>query len=373
MRTLHSLAAGEVGGLERVVSALASGHRASGHHVCVGVVLEPSCTDHPFVRALDDRGVEVVPIYVGRRSYLAERAAIARLCRSFRPDVFHTHGYRPDVVEAGVARRQGIPTITTVHGFTGGGWRDRLYERIQRRAFRNFSAVVAVSQPLSAALVRDGIARDRVHFIRNAWDDAGPCLGREQARRALGLPREGIRIGWVGRISYEKGADVVLEALALLRDTGIALSVVGDGRARAELQARAVALGIGSRVTWHGTVLEAARMYQAFDVFVLSSRTEGTPIALFEAIAAGVPVVATAVGGVPDVVSRAESVLVPSGSPAALAAAVTQTLANPAAALERARAARRRLEREFALEPWLERYEALYESLRSPRAALVNR
>lgn len=373
MRILHCLAAGEVGGLERVVCSLASGHRALGHHVSVAVVLGPTPTDHPFVRLLEDRGLHVAPIHVASRSYLAERAAIAALCRRLRPDVFHTHGYRPDVVDAGVARPLSIPTVTTVHGFTGGGWKDRLYERIQRRAFRRFSAVVAVSQPLREALIRDGVRPDHVHVIRNAWGESVTFLDRKSARGVLGLPPEGLRIGWVGRMSHEKGADVMVDALAMLGDTRVTLSVFGDGGARGAVEARAAALGIGSRITWHGTVHEAARLFPAFDVFVMSSRTEGTPIALFEAMAAGVPVVTTAVGGVPDVVSRAEAMLVPSEDPAALAAAVTQTLENPAAALERARAARERLQREFALQPWLERYEALYGVLSTPRAALVDR
>ena len=339
----------------------------------MAVVLGARPTDHPFVRTLRDRELDVVPIHVATRGYLAERAAIASLCRRLRPDVFHTHGYRPDVVDAGVARRLGVPTVTTVHGFTGGGWKDRLYERIQRRAFRRFGAVVAVSQPLRDALLRDGVRRERVHIIRNAWGETEMPLDRQDARRALGVPPEGVRIGWVGRMSHEKGADVIIDALALMGDARITLSMVGDGSARAAIEARAAGLGIGSRITWHGTVHDAARVFPAFDVFVLSSRTEGTPIALFEAMAADVPVVATSVGGVPDVVSRDEAMLVPSEDPAALATALAETLGSPAAALARARAARERLQREFALKPWLERYEALYATLRSPRAARVDR
>jgi glycosyltransferase involved in cell wall biosynthesis len=163
----------------------------------------------------------------------------------------------------------------------------------------------------------------------------------------------------------------MIDALALMGDRRITLSLLGDGGARGGVQARAAALGIEGRITWHGTVPEAARMFRAFDAFVMSSRTEGTPIALLEAMAAGVPVVATAVGGIPDVVSQAEATLVPSENPAALAAAVTEILRNPAGALERTRAAQRRLEREFALQPWLARYEALYGALHPPRGALV--
>src|SRR6266849_1325824 len=149
MIVLHVLAAGEVGGLERVVRSLAAGHRALGHAVRVAAVLEPRSSTHPFVRALDGEGLEIIAITVERRAYLKERAAVAALCSRLHPDVVHTHGYRADIVDAGVARRLGIPTVTTVHGFTGGDWKNRLYESLQRRALRRFDAVVAVSRPLA--------------------------------------------------------------------------------------------------------------------------------------------------------------------------------------------------------------------------------
>jgi len=372
MIVLHILAPGEVGGLERVVRSLATGQRKVGHRVCVAPVLAPTVSEHEFVRSLDGSGVEVAPIKVGSRSYLAERRAIGDLCRRLRPDIVHTHGYHADVVDAGVGRRLRIATVTTVHGFTGGDWKNRLYERLQRHAFRQFDAVVAVSKPLGEALRSAGVPRDRLHVIPNAWDGAVAFLERQAARRALGLPPDGFRIGWVGRTSNEKGPDVMLEALALLRDSPVTLSMVGDSAQRRGLRARADALGVAARTTWHGRVGEAASMLPAFDVFVLSSRTEGTPIVLLEAIAAGVPVVATTVGGVPDVVSSAEALLVPSNDPASLAAAVRDTLANPEAAAVRAGAARRRLEREFAAQPWLARYETLYRAIAKRRTALVS-
>ena len=373
MVILHVLWPNAVGGLERVVRSLATGHRALGHRVCVAVIHEREQEDHPFSDALADSGVEVIPIRVAVRAYRTERAMIAALCERLRPDVVHTHGYRPDVVDAGVARRLKIPTVTTAHGFTGGGWKNRLYERLQRYAFRQFDAVVAVSRPLAEALARDRVLRGRIHEIRNAWDDAVAFLDHSAARRELGVPDDGFRLGWVGRVTHEKGPDVMVQALALLGDTAVRVSMLGDGRERDPLQKRGQALGVAARMTWHGNVAEAASLFRAFDVFVLSSRTEGTPIALFEAMAAGVPVVATAVGGVPEVVSPAEAILVPPDDPARLADAVRETLRNPAAARERARAAQRRLEREFAVQPWLERYDMLYHTLAQRGAALVGR
>src|SRR5438128_119439 len=108
----------------------------------------------------------------------------------------------------------------------------------------------------------------------------------------------------------------------------------------------------------------AGRLLRAFDVFALTSRTEGTPVALFEAMAAEVPIVAAGVGGVPDVVSTGEALIIPPEDPRAVATALREVFRNRAAARRRACAARERLEREFGLALWLQRYEAVYRAVR---------
>src|SRR5881296_1071188 len=335
MVVLHILAPGVVGGLERVVRSLAAGHAALGHRVPVGVVLKPASSEHPFGHALRHARLEVITLPVAPRAYLAERAAFAGVCDRVRPDVVHTHGYRADLVDAPVARRLGIPTVTTVHGFTGGDWKNRLYERMQRRAHRKFDAVVVVSRPLMVQLIQDGVPPHRLHLVQNAWQGITPPLERLAARRALGIPARAFHVGWVGRLSVEKGPDVLLDAIGHLGDLPIVVSVLGTGRERGVLLDRARALGLAERIHWHGVVPGAARLFSAFDVFVLSSRTEGTPVVLFEAMAAGVPIVATGVGGVPDVMSSTESVLVSPDDPVALAAEILGVYERPAAAQQR--------------------------------------
>jgi glycosyltransferase involved in cell wall biosynthesis len=357
---LHLVAPGAFGGLERVVQILGSGLRASGHEVHVaGIVGEATAAD-AFFAPLSAAGVQTHPVVVSNRAYGRERAAVAALCRRLQPDAVHTHGYRPDVLDAGVARRCGLPVVTTVHGFTGGQWRNRFYQYLQWRAFRQFDAVVAVSRPLCDRLVRAGVPRSRIHTVPNAWRRSGPVLDRAAARRTLGIPRHDFVVGWVGRLSHEKGPDVLLDALPRLNGLPLTVSISGDGVEQRPLQVRAGALGIADRIRWHGVVPDAEQVFPAFDVLVLSSRTEGTPVVLFEAMAAGIPIVATAVGGVPDVVSPEEAVLVGSENPAALAAGVREVYEFPAAAAQRARAARLRLEREFGVGPWLERYVDIY-------------
>jgi len=362
---LHVVAPAEFGGLERVVTMLAGGMRGLGHDVHVAAIVEGPRAARTFLAPLAAAGVHTSALEAQGRAYLAERAGIAQRCREVRPDVVHTHGYRPDVVDAGVARRLGIPVVTTVHGFTGGGWRNRLYEWLECRALRRFDAVVAVSRPLVERLRAAGVPTSRLHQVRNAWGPAGPPLDRAAARRALGLPPGGFAVGWLGRLSHEKGPDVLVEALPHVHDLSLIACVAGDGAMRASLQARAGALRLNGRIRWQGVVPDAARALAAFDVCVVSSRTEGTPIVLFEAMAAGVPIVATTVGGVPDVVSPREALLVPPNDRIALADAIRDVYGDPATARERARAASARLERDFALAPWLEAYESIYRTVAS--------
>src|SRR5690606_1726156 len=102
----------------------------------------------PYADTLASAGARVVRLPISGRDYRAERAQVSRLCGEIKPAVMHTHGYRCDVLMAGVARRHGIPQVTTVHGFTGGDWKNRTYEFLQKRAFRGFSRVVVVSKKL---------------------------------------------------------------------------------------------------------------------------------------------------------------------------------------------------------------------------------
>jgi glycosyltransferase involved in cell wall biosynthesis len=164
-------------------------------------------------------------------------------------------------------------------------------------------------------------------------------------------------------LSHEKGPDLFLEAFARCRDHRLHASIIGDGRERAELEALARALGINERVRFCGQLDDAARYFAAFDVFVMSSRTEGAPIVLFEAMAAEVPVVATSVGGIPEIIARGEAALVPPGDTDALARAIDEVVSSPEQARERSRAALETLRSDYSADGWLANYESLYARL----------
>ena len=362
LNILHVTAPGRVGGLESVVRALATGLAARGHQLSVFASTADHPADHPLLAGLREAGVQIYLPGQSSRNYLRERAAIRNAMRASEARILHTHGYRSDVIGLAAASGTPVKTVTTAHGFTGGGWKNRMYERFQLRAFRKFDAVVSVSRPLAQRISASGVANHRVRLIPNAFGGAG-AVSQTAAREALGLRGEQFVVGWVGRVTREKALGVMLESLRQLRDLPVMLVVVGEGREREILMRRALESGLDDRIKWLGMVPDSARYFSAFDLYALSSRTEGTPITVLEAMEAGVPIVTTAVGGIPDMVSDKEAWLVPTDDPAALAAAIRDAWNRPDERRSRTGAARRRLATQFAITPWLDRYEALYREL----------
>lgn len=357
LRVLHVIAPATVGGLERVVCTLTRAQRGAMVDVRVAAVVEPGVSDHPVVAELRHSGIPVEVVTVPPRSYLAERREIAAICTRWNPDLLHTHGYRTDLIDSPVGAWLSIPRVSTFHGFTGGDLRNRVYEWLERRAARGMDAVVAVSRPLHDQLAGSGISAGQLHLVPNAHEPRGDFLDRAAARSALGLPADGVIVGWLGRLTKEKGPDVFLDAMGFLRDDGIAGSVIGEGAERASLEVRARGR---VKVRFHGLIANAGRYLRAFDVFVLSSRTEGTPMVLFEAMDAGVPIVATRVGGVPEVLRPADALLVDGDRPSALAGAIRAVVRDPHSARLRVESARQRLVATYGTQAWVEQYNSVY-------------
>ena len=168
----------------------------------------------------------------------------------------------------------------------------------------------------------------------------------------------------MGRLGPEKACDLFIEALATIRDAEWTAVIVGAGPERPNLEALARARGVADRLVWTGSIAGAAELFPAFDVFALSSRTEGTPMVVLEAMAAGVPVVATAVGGVPDLLDDGSAGwLVTPGDPVALGGSLRQALEDGAEVGRRVDRAQVRVRDVYALDPWLDRCEEVYRHL----------
>ena len=358
-RLLHVIAASPVGGKERVVQTLAAvQHRRRSGTVAVLVLCEREGAEGSLVTGLAAAGVPVAIHSRSGRDYRGTVRQIRKAVADVRADVVHSHGYEADVLCALALHGRNIELVSTAHGFTGGGWRNRLYERLQVFAYRSLDRVIAVSEPLAQQLAARGVAESHIVTIPNAGPPPVQLLSRQDARLKLGLPQEGWTCGWVGRLSHEKGPDLLVEAVVRMGSDAPAVSIIGGGRMEDELRSRIDAENLPIRL--HGIVDEAAALLKAFDCLVLSSRTEGTPMILLEAITAEVPVIATRVGGIPDTVTESEAILVAAESPQALADAICDVRTDPDAALVRAASAADRLRAESDVASWVDAYEEVY-------------
>lgn len=240
--------------------------------------------------------------------------------------------HRPRVVQSGQflsnwhcrwSKPAGALLVTEEHGFND--WMKGYHRALDRLAAPRSDAILAVSGAV-AAHVRErlGPRHPPVEVLHNPVDPAlldAPDR-RAQTRRRLGLG-EGLVIGTLGTLRGEKAHDVLLQAVALLRDLDPTLLVVGDGPRAPALRAQAAQLGIGDQVVWHGRDTDRAGLLDAMDLFAFPSRSEGLGIALLEAMGRGRAVVAAATGGIPEVVKDGVTGrLVPVESPQALAAAL---------------------------------------------------
>ena len=269
---------------------------------------------------IDESGRFDVSVLPRLRDALAQRGAT----------VIQTHGYRPSALVR-TLRTLGWTSAAWVgfyHGATAEDWKVRLYDALDRRLLRSADQVVVMSRPQMALF--DGMS-ERVSLVFNAVLDAEATTG---ASRVTPLPPAvpgRARVAAIGRLSPEKGVDVLLAAAALLRDEGHAVEwlVAGDGPERAALERQRAALSLGNVVHFLGQVHDVSALYRAIDLLVIPSRSEGLPNVLLEALRHGRFAVSTRVGAVPDVLDGTRAgIVVPPEEPRALADAVVRALAE---------------------------------------------
>jgi glycosyltransferase involved in cell wall biosynthesis len=247
---------------------------------------------------------------------------------------------------------------------------------VQRWSWSRVDCLLSVSTRLAERMAHDiGFPPERVRTIHNGVELARFTgrPSRADARAALGLPSDAPVVGTLGRLVAVKDHATLLDAAARLSREGLNPFVIiaGDGPLRRDTEERAVALGIAPRIRLLGHRKDVETVLAALDVFVLSSRSEGLNNTILEAMAAGLPVVATRVGGADEmVIDGVTGLLVSPGSDEALAAALRRLLANAGQAAAMGRAGRARVERDFDLVKTVQKYERLYRTLAHERGCV---
>jgi glycosyltransferase involved in cell wall biosynthesis len=313
-------------------------------------------------------GIPVHDLQMPRKWRLDALWRLYRLMRRERPAILHTFLFHANILGRVLGRLAGVPLI--ISGERTMGMESRCRYRLNQITQGLADRVVCVS-PQVADFVLDkvGIPREKVVVIPNGVDIAHweRLPDRREAREALGLPLDGTLVGVIARLDPVKRLDVLLRALAALE--GVSAVVVGYGPQEDRLKSLAEELGIEGRVRFAGHQRDVRPWLAALDVFVLSSDWEGMSNALLEAMAARLPVVATATGGTPDVVLDGKTgFLVPPGDPPALARALGRLLTDPGLRERMGQAGRHRVGELFSVDLMVERTESLYENLRAGQA-----
>jgi glycosyltransferase involved in cell wall biosynthesis len=304
------------------------------------VTTQRAGTDNELMRAAREQGL---PVDVVPERFAFDPRVLAHMARSIRqraPDIVETHDFESHflfLALKGVGAVSGVRWVAFHHGYTRMSSRVRAYQQLDRVSLRHADRVVTLCRPFVEQLVSRGVRRDRIDVISNAViPQARPASAALTALRAsLGLTDSDKILVSVGRLSREKGHADLIDAFRILLERGkcadCRLLLVGDGGERAALQSKAASLG--NRVLFAGHQADPWAYFCIGDVFVLPSHTEGSPLVLFEAMAAGLPIVATSVGGVPEVVEdQRTAILVPAMDATRLAESIALIVDNRAAA-----------------------------------------
>ncbi len=349
------------GGTERLVIDISRALAAEAEvHCC--------CLDAPgeWAGQLAEAGIGVSALArrPGFRPGLARR--IAAIAAAQRATVLHCHHYTPFVYGyLASLLRPATRVVYTEHGRLSDA-PPSAKRRLANALFgRTRARVFAVSEDLRRHMIAEGFPAARVAVVHNGIDPGPPAspARRAAARAALGVSAETLCAVTVARLDPVKDLATMLEGLALARAGGLpcTLTVIGDGPERAALERRASAPGLAGAVTFLGQRDDVRALLPAFDLYLNSSVHEGVSVTILEAMAASLPVVATAVGGNPEVVAEPETgLLVPARSPERLAAAIGRLATDPEGRQAMGAAARRRLEQRFSFERMLASYRAAY-------------
>jgi glycosyltransferase involved in cell wall biosynthesis len=351
VKITHVVIGGEIAGGQIVALQLARAARHAGHEVAF---VSPSAG--PFVELVRGEGFAAAVIPVGGALDLA---SIARLRRRLRgTDVVHTHAHFTINVAVRIAGRlAGARVLAHMHienAFRTGPTR-RLQVAIDNATARLCFAIVAVSDATRAQLLRQGYPAGRVVTVHNGVDSVGPA---PPIRLAVGAT-----VLEVARLAEVKGQRTLLAALRGLDASAVlvGLDLERGGSYERELREEAERLGVADRVVFAGQRDDVPGLLAGCDVVCLPSSVEGLPLVVLEAMAQGRPVVATAVGGTPELVVDGETgLLVPPGDAVALAGALGKVLRDPGLARRLGEAGRRRVHASFSLAAMTERVLGLY-------------
>jgi len=295
-----------------------------------------------------------------------------RVIREHDLNLIQTHGYKSNTIGFFLKLLCRLPWIGFAHGFIEESRKLRFYNRIERLVLRRADRVVAVSDSMKTLLTRHGVTPQRIRVIHNAIDptEAVPSMSGAEIRQRYGLTPGQKVIGVIGRLNPEKGQLVFLKAMEKTARSfpGVRALIIGDGQDRAMLERFCQDQGLSDHVVFLGHQEKIADYYQVLDLLVSPSLSEGLPNTVLEAMSFGVPVLATAVGGVPEIIQNGNGMIVPPNDPVALAERMIELLRDDTLRQAIGLKGKNSLYPRFAPDNRVRQIVNLYEELLSDRA-----
>jgi len=295
----------------------------------------PAKSPNEFVTAARKLGLEVSIIKERFRFDTRVIPALRKIVERTQPDIVLTHQVKSHLLMKVSRLWRKYPWVAFHHGYTTTDRKMRAYNMLNRWSLPRADRVITVCEAFARELSVDGVQRRRIHVQHNSIrpEPLGTSEEAKALRNRLGIAPDEHLVLSVGRLSREKAHIDLLAAFNYLRentpDIKSTVVIVGEGPERASLAAAAASFGLSERVIFAGEVSNVQPYYAAADVVVLPSHSEGSPYVLLEAMAANVPLIATAVGGVPEMVEDEESaLLVPARDAPAMAAAIARVLTD---------------------------------------------
>jgi glycosyltransferase involved in cell wall biosynthesis len=295
-------------------------------------------------------------------------AQLLHICRRERVSIWHGHDYKSNLLGLVVRRFWPMRLVTTVHGWVHQTRRTPLYYRIDRFCLPRYERVLAVSSDLYNQCRSSGVPADQCLLIENGIDCAEFCRRRTtgEAKEDLGLARRRLVLGAVGRLSAEKGFDLLIRAADQLLEDGfdLELLIIGEGDERKRLEALIDSLGRSDHIRLLGYRADVRELYEAMDIYALSSIREGLPNVVLEAMALEVPVVATRVAGLPRLIADGDNgLLVEPGDLARLTQTLARLLVDTQMRRRLSRAGRETIETHYSFAARMDKVRAVYDDL----------
>ncbi len=366
----HIIDSGGLYGAEKVILNLLEEQQRRHSHPKLISIGDDGVPEKAIETESRKKNIDVIALRFKNGFNIHGTRQILSTLEATKSDIIHSHGYKGDILLGFYPRHlRKIPMLSTLHGWTSTRLfsKMRIYEFVAALSLTRIDRVVVVSR------IMQDHPRLRMFGIKAAYIPNGiPALDFDKRyfptlhTELTDTIKNKFKILAVGRLSPEKGFEVLIQALPRLNSRGIdcCLVIVGEGDEKYRLTQIAVEEGVADRVHMIGYVPDAYKMMPSFDVFALPSYTEGLPITVLEAMQAGVPIVATTVGEVPEVLAHGGcGYLIPPGNSAALSEALEIIYRNREDAHEKANAAKQRVHSEYSVERMTDKYMHEYERL----------